>query len=73
MVGIQKYVYDIFGPGVNLAARMESNSEPMKITLTKDTYEMIKDDFDCVPRGEVEIKGFGTQELYFLEREIQRR
>jgi class 3 adenylate cyclase len=73
IVGIQKYVYDIFGPGVNLAARMESNSEPMRITLTKETYELIKDDFACTPRGEVEIKGFGTQELYFLDRELDRR
>jgi class 3 adenylate cyclase len=73
MVGIQKYVYDIFGPGVNLAARMESNSEPMRITLTKDTYELIKDDFVCIPRGEVEIKGFGTQEVYFLEKELNHR
>jgi adenylate cyclase len=73
IVGIQKYVYDIFGPGVNLAARMESNSEPMRITLTQETYEMIKDDFVCSPRGEVEIKGFGTQQLYFLDSEIARR
>ena len=73
VVGIQKYVYDIFGPGVNLAARMESNSEPMRITLCKPTYELIKDDFACTPRGEIEIKGFGTQELYFLDRELDRR
>ncbi|MEN8213599.1 MAG: adenylate/guanylate cyclase domain-containing protein [Pseudomonadota bacterium] len=73
IVGIQKYVYDIFGPGVNLAARMESNSEPMRITLNQDTYEMIKDDFMCTPRGEFEIKGFGTQQLYFLDKEINSR
>jgi class 3 adenylate cyclase len=45
IVGIQKYVYDIFGPGVNLAARMEAMSEPMQITLCEDTYELIRDDF----------------------------
>jgi class 3 adenylate cyclase len=73
IVGIQKYVYDIFGPGVNLAARMESSSEPMRITLTQETYEMIKDDFVCSPRGEYEIKGFGTLQLYFLDSEIARR
>jgi class 3 adenylate cyclase len=26
LVGIQKYVYDLFGPGINLAARMEAAS-----------------------------------------------
>ncbi|MFN2127563.1 MAG: adenylate/guanylate cyclase domain-containing protein [Anaerolineales bacterium] len=72
LVGIQKYVYDIFGPGVNLAARMETVSEPMQITLNEDTYQLIKDDFHCSERGVFEIKGFGDLKLYFLEREIPR-
>lgn len=33
IVGVQKYVYDIFRPGVNLAARLEAFSGPMHITL----------------------------------------
>jgi len=70
LVGVQKYVYDIFGPGVNLASRMETISEPMKITLNEDTYQLIKDDFECTERGEFEIKGFGELNLYFLEREL---
>jgi adenylate cyclase len=69
LVGVQKYVYDIFGPGVNMAARMESLSEPMKITLSENTYLLVKDDFLCSERGEFEVKGFGTNVLYFLERE----
>ena len=70
LVGIQKYVYDIFGPGVNLAARMESLSEPMRITISENTYQLIKDDFVCSERGEFEVKGFGEKTLYFLEREL---
>lgn len=70
LVGVQKYVYDIFGPGVNLAARMETVSEPMRITLNEDTYQLIKDDFHCTERGVFEIKGFGDLNLYFLEREL---
>lgn len=70
LVGIQKYVYDIFGPGVNLAARMETLSEPMRITVSENTYNLIKDEFICSERGEFEVKGFGPTELYFLEREV---
>lgn len=73
LVGVQKYVYDLFGPGVNLAARMESISEPMKITLCHETYLSIKDDFVFAERGDFEIKGFGTKKLYFLEGEGTRR
>jgi adenylate cyclase len=69
LVGVQKYVYDIFGPGVNMAARMETLSESMKITISENTYKLIKDDFLCVERGEFEVKGFGMNTLYFLERE----
>jgi class 3 adenylate cyclase len=72
IVGIHKYVYDIFGPGVNLAARMESFSEPMQITLCAGTRELLKDDFACTPRGEFEVKGFGTLALYSLDGELGR-
>ncbi len=67
IVGVQKYVYDIFGPGVNLAARMESFSEPMTITLCEDMYSLIRSEFDVTEIGEVEIKGFGKKRLYKLE------
>ncbi|MGW8318653.1 MAG: adenylate/guanylate cyclase domain-containing protein [Candidatus Promineifilaceae bacterium] len=72
LVGVQKYVYDIFGPGINLAARMETLSESMRITISENTYELIKDDFQCTERGEFEVKGFGPTTLYFLERELPR-
>jgi class 3 adenylate cyclase len=69
LVGIQKYVYDIFGPGINMASRMETLSEPMKITISDSTYQLIKNDFMCMERGEFEVKGFGMSKLYYLERE----
>ena len=70
LVGVQKYVYDIFGPGVNMAARMETLSEPMRITISEETYHLIKDDFSCSERGEFEVKGFGSRKLYYLDREL---
>jgi class 3 adenylate cyclase len=72
LVGVQKYVYDIFGPGINMASRMETLSEPMRITISENTYLLVKDDFQCIERGDFEVKGFGTQTLYFLERELPR-
>jgi adenylate cyclase len=70
IVGVQKYVYDIFGPGINLASRMETLSEAGRITISESTYELIKDDFIGTERGDFEVKGFGTTKLYFLEREV---
>ena len=73
LVGIQKYVYDIFGPGVNLAARMEAMAEPMQIVLCEESYRLIEDGFVCTDLGEAEIKGFGTLRLYSLDQEIKDR
>jgi adenylate cyclase len=70
LVGIQRYVYDLFGPGVNLAARMESLSEPMRITVSQPTRDLLEDDFILSERGEVDVKGFGPQRLYYLEGEV---
>jgi len=67
IVGVQKYVYDIFGPGVNLAARMEALSEPMEITLCEDMHKLIKNEFYFTERGEMEVKGFGTKKIYTLD------
>ena len=66
IVGVQKYVYDIFGAGVNLAARMEAMSGAMEITLCEDMHALIHADFHLDDRGQHEIKGFGTKRLFTL-------
>jgi len=66
IVGVQKYVYDIFGPAVNLASRMETVSGPMEITLDEGMREMLGTDFRVEERGEEEVKGFGRKRLYRL-------
>ena len=71
LVGVQRYVYDLFGPGVNLAARMEALSEPMQITLNEDTAKLLSDDFVLSELGEFEVKGFGIQRLFRLESEVR--
>ncbi len=70
IVGVQKYVYDIFGPGVNLAARMEALAEPGTILMNEDTYALLKDDFLCTELDEVDVKGFGRQQLFRLDGEM---
>jgi adenylate cyclase len=73
IVGVQKYVYDIFGPGVNLAARLEAAADPMQIVVSEPTYRLISGEFRLEDLGDVEVKGFGTQRLYSLEGEEPRR
>jgi len=66
IVGVQKYVYDVFGPGVNLASRMEELADPMQILVSADTHERIRDQFELSDLGERDVKGFGPQSVYAL-------
>jgi adenylate cyclase len=49
--------YTIIGGNVNLASRLESNSEPGKILISQSTYELVKDSIHCESRGNVRVKG----------------
>lgn len=69
MVGIQKYVYDIFGPAANLAARVEDACEPGTIAISQEFYRLLDGSFACSPLGETTLKGFGACELYSLDYE----
>jgi class 3 adenylate cyclase len=68
VVGSAKFAYDIWGDTVNIASRMESNSEPGKINISENTYELVKDLFDCQYRGEIDVKNRGKLKMYFLNK-----
>ena len=66
VVGIKKFSYDIWGDTVNIASRMQCHSEAGKINISEFTYKIIKNDFDCEYRGEIEVKNKGKMKMYFL-------
>lgn len=66
VIGTKKFVYDVWGDPVNVASRMESNSIPGKIQIGRATYELIKNEFVCEPRGIMDIKGKGKVATWFL-------
>lgn len=66
IVGVRKYIYDVFGDTVNTASRMESNGEAMKINVSESTYMLLKDKFNFEERPPVEVKGKGVLKMYFL-------
>ena len=66
VVGTKKFAYDIWGDTVNIASRMESNSEPGKINISENTYKLICSEFNCTYRGEIEAKHKGKLKMYFV-------
>jgi adenylate cyclase len=67
VVGTTKFHYDVWGDAVNIAARMESAGAPGRIQVGPGAYDLLKDDFACVLRGEQEIKGKGLMQTWWLE------
>ena len=45
VVGVQKYVYDVFGPAVNMAARLQVFAHPMKIVAPTSMKADLIDQF----------------------------
>ena len=66
VIGKSKFIYDIWGDTVNVASRMESTGEPMKIHVTESTYEQTKDFFEYSDGVNIQVKGKGEMKTYFL-------
>jgi adenylate cyclase len=66
VIGRRKFVYDVWGDAVNVASRMESHGLSGAIQVTRATYELIKADFICEPRGAVNVKGKGEMEVWLV-------
>jgi adenylate cyclase len=66
VIGHKRFLYDLWGDAVNTASRMESHGTPDRIQITRATYELIKDEFECEFRGTVPVKGKGDVETWYL-------
>jgi class 3 adenylate cyclase len=67
VIGKNKFAYDIWGDTVNLASRMESSGEAGKVNISEATYQLVKNEFNCVFRGKIQAKNKGEVSMYFVE------
>ena len=66
VIGIRKFIYDLWGDTVNVASRMESQGEPRAIQVTEDVYTALQDRYHLERRGIIDIKGRGKMATYWL-------
>jgi adenylate cyclase len=66
VIGLTKFIYDLWGDTVNVASRMESSGIPGEIQVTEAVYERLKEKFNFKKRGDIAIKGKGKMTTYFL-------
>ncbi|MBD2554991.1 PAS domain S-box protein [Limnothrix sp. FACHB-708] len=66
VIGIRKFIYDLWGDTVNIASRMESQGEAAKIQVTASTAALLGDQFVLEPRGPWQVRGRGEMLTYWL-------
>ncbi len=67
-LGNIKRAFDIWGDTVNTASRMESGGEPGRVNVSDNTYQKIRDYFECEYRGKMPVKYKGEIDMYFVNR-----
>lgn len=67
VIGKKKFAYDVWGPTVNIASRMESEGLPDHINLSEYTSQLVRDTFKVGFRGEIEVKNMGKMKMFFVQ------
>ncbi|MDR0941343.1 MAG: HD domain-containing protein [Bacteroidales bacterium] len=67
IIGSKKYFYDIWGDSVNTASRMETSGQIGEVNISHDTYELVKNYFECHYRGRITAKNKGLLKMYFVK------
>jgi class 3 adenylate cyclase len=65
VIGQRKFAYDLWGDTVNIASRLESYSKSGRVNISETTWRMVREQFDCIERGEIEVKGKGKMNMFF--------
>ena len=66
VIGRKKYFYALWGDTVNTASHIDSHRSSGKIQITRATYELIKDEFECEYKSPILVKGKGQMEVWNL-------
>jgi class 3 adenylate cyclase len=66
VIGVKKFIYDVWGDTVNVASRMESLGAPGRVHVSPAVYERLGDRYEFEPRGLIDVKGKGPMATYFL-------
>ena len=68
VIGQKKFAYDIWGDTVNIASRLESTGEAGRINLSRTTWELVRERWECEHRGKLMAKNRGEIDMYFVTR-----
>jgi class 3 adenylate cyclase len=67
VIGLNRFVYDLWGDTVNVAARIEHAAKVGEICVSDSTRERLGTRFLCTALGEVEARGAGRMVIWQLD------
>jgi class 3 adenylate cyclase len=66
VVGLHRFIFDVWGDPVNVASRMESHGVASRVQLSHASWLLARDHFSFEPRGSIDVKGKGPMDVYLL-------
>lgn len=67
VVGRKKFAYDIWGDAANTASHMVHAGGVNRLNISRSTYELVGDFFECQPRGKILVKKQKYVEMFFVD------
>ena len=68
VVGKSKFIYDVWGDAVNIAARLEGAGGTGRINVSDVVYNRVRSLMEFEPRGAVEVKNKAPINMHYLRR-----
>ena len=72
VIGARRLTYDVWGDTVNLASRLEGQSQPGRVLVSRATKTHLEPRFALELCGPLELKGFGLEEAWYVVEALQR-
>lgn len=66
LIGLENYLFDVFGENVNTASRIQTHCSPMCIAVSGYTYNLTRNDFSFKKEGTFTFKGIKTIDIYHV-------
>lgn len=68
VIGLQRFSYDVWGDTVNMASRMCTHGVSGVVQVTEETYRLLRERYECVPGGLIDVKGKGPTNVWHVLR-----
>ena len=66
VIGARRLTYDVWGDTVNLASRLEGQSQPGRVLVSRTTKTHLEPRFALELCGPLDLKGFGVEEAWYV-------